>query len=124
MAGDYDRGILDVAEEYKDYARFRWLVADSENGPFSPIEDSYSSEMLVTEDLAGKWVRVSVRIDKGVTIYSSPVEISDSTSSVERTLTVSFPAGDVEISADGIDIGFANLTGLLKQRCSPIPRSS
>ena len=114
VAGDTIEASFDVAEEYKDYARFRWLVADSENGPFSPIEDSYSSEMLVTEDLAGKWVRVSVRIDKGVTIYSSPVEISDSTSSVERTLTVSFPAGDVEISADGIDIGFANLTGLLK----------
>ena len=114
MVGDTLEASFDVDEQYVDYARFRWLVADSKDGPFSPITDSYSSTLPVTEDLAGKWIRVSVRIDQGLTIYSSPVEVSEDVQPTEQTLTVSFPAGDVEIHAEDIDIGFANLTGVLE----------
>ena len=113
MVGDILAASFDVEEQYQEYARFRWLVADSEDGPFSPIKNSYSSTLPVAEDLAGKWVRVSVRIDQGLTIYSSPIEISENTQPTEQKLAVTFPSRDVEISAADIDLGFANLTGVL-----------
>ena len=40
MVGDTLEASFDVDEQYVDYARFRWLVADSKDGPFSPITDS------------------------------------------------------------------------------------
>lgn len=114
VVGDTVAASFDVEEQYANYARFRWLVADSKDGPFSPIKNSYSSTLPVSEDLAGKWVRVSVRIDQGLTIYSSPIEISEDTQPTEQKLTVSFPAKNVNISAEDIDLGFANLTGVLE----------
>ena len=47
MVGDTLEASFDVDEQYVDYARFRWLVADSKDGPFSPITDSYSSTCLL-----------------------------------------------------------------------------
>ena len=77
IVGDQLKVNFDVAKQYVDLARFRWQIADSTEGPYTTITDSYGDTLAVDSSLYGKWVRANVRIDQGPTVFSDPVKISE-----------------------------------------------
>ncbi|WP_050697172.1 glycoside hydrolase family 38 N-terminal domain-containing protein [Anaeromassilibacillus senegalensis] len=112
VAGDKLQASFTVEDEYRPYARYRWLISDAKDGVFTPVSGSYSEFLTVTKDMAGKFVRTTVRIDQGPVIYSNPIEISTEIDvPTEQNLVMTFPSNKARVAITGGDATIANLIG-------------
>ncbi|MDC0700643.1 hypothetical protein POG20_19195, partial [Blautia wexlerae] len=112
VAGDKLQASFTVEEQYRPYARYRWLISDTKDGVFIPVSGSYSEFLTVAKDMAGKFVRTTVRIDQGPVIYSNPIEISTEIDvPTEHSLVMTFPSNKARVEITGSDATIANLIG-------------
>lgn len=98
--GDQLKAGFDLDAQYTNLVRFRWLVSGTKTGPFTPIANSYSDTLAANEALAGKWVRVEVKVDQGPIVSSEPVQILAGSVRKWNIHVAPYSGEDLSVSAD------------------------